>query len=396
MATGSSRSLDFDAVVVGARCAGAATAMLLARRGLRVLMVDRGRYGTDTLSTHALMRAGVLQLHRWGILEAIRAAGTPVVRSTSFHYADDTVHVAIKPQDGVDGLYAPRRTVIDALLVDAARDAGAETAFDTRLIDLIRGGDGRVSGVHLRRGDGPERRVTAGLVIGADGARSTVARLVGAAPYRVAGHTTAVLFSYWSGTGFDGYHWYYRPGVSAGVIPTNDGLACVFVAVPPSRFHAEARLGRAAAHRRVLEECDARLSTIVDGAERTEEYRAFSGEAGFFRQSFGPGWALVGDAGYFKDPLTAHGITDALIDAELLASAAAEGTERALAGYQRARDERATGLFDVTDAVASFDWDLVTVQQLHHSLSEQLKKETLEVGLFGGGRSAHPSAATPA
>ena len=382
MVTGTARSVDYDAVVVGARCAGSATAMLLARRGLRVLMIDRSHYGTDTLSTHALMRGGVLQLHRWGILERIRAAGTPVIHEASFHYADDIVNVAIKPQTGIDGLYAPRRTVIDALLVDAARDAGVEVAFETRLIDLVRRDDGRVSGVRLSRRDAPERQVTADLVIGADGLRSTVARLVGAAPYRVGGHATAVLFSYWSGTGFDGYHWYFRPGVSAGVVPTNDGLACVFVSAPPSRFHAEGRLGRAATHRRLLEECDAQLSTIVEGADRAEEYRGFSGEVGFFRQSFGRGWALVGDAGYFKDPVTAHGITDALIDAELLASAAATGTERALAAYQTARDERATGLFEVTDAVASFDWDLATLPQLHRSLSDELKKETLGGQLF--------------
>jgi flavin-dependent dehydrogenase len=379
MVIGTARSVDYDAIVVGARCAGAATAMLLARRGVRVLMIDRSRYGTDTVSTHALMRAGVLQLHRWGILDRIRAAGTPVIRATSFHYGDHIVSVAIKPQNGVDGLYAPRRTVIDALLVDAARDAGADVAFDTRLIDLVRRDDGRVSGVRLRCRDGLERQVTADLVIGADGARSTVAGLVGAAPYRVGGHTAAVLFSYWAGIGIDEYRWYFRPGVSAGVIPTNDGLACVSVSVRPRRFHVEARLGRAAAHRRLLEECDAPLATIVDGAERVEEYRGFSGEAGFLRQSFGPGWALVGDAGYFKDPLTAHGITDALIDAELLASAATTGTERSLAAYQTARDERASELFSVTDAIASFDWDLATVQQLHRSLSDELKRETLGV-----------------
>jgi len=120
----------YDVVIVGARCAGAATAMLLARRGLKVLLVDRSRYGSDTLSTHALMRAGVLQLHRWGVLDKIKAAGTPLIRTVSFHYDDNVVEVPLKPQDGVDGVYAPRRTVIDAALVDAAREAGAETAFD--------------------------------------------------------------------------------------------------------------------------------------------------------------------------------------------------------------------------------------------------------------------------
>ena len=378
----SAQSLDHDAVIVGARCAGAATAMLLARQGLRVLIVDRDHYGTDTLSTHALMRAGVLQLYRWGLLDKIRAAGTPTIRTTSFHYGDEVVDVPIKPQNGVDGLYAPRRTVIDSLLVDAAREAGAEIAFETRLVDLVRAGDGRVRGVRLRNVDGRERHVSAELVIGADGARSTVARLVGAQCYKTGRHATGVIFSYWSEAGFDGYHWYYRPGVGAGVIPTNGGLACVFVSVPQGRFHEELRQGPAAGHRRLLRECGPEVAAILERSARIERYRGYSGEVGFFRRSFGPGWALVGDAGYFKDPLTAHGITDALIDAELLAKAALSGSERALADYQRARDERAMGHFEITDLVASFDWDLPKVQQLHRALSDAMKKEALDVSLL--------------
>jgi 2-polyprenyl-6-methoxyphenol hydroxylase-like FAD-dependent oxidoreductase len=382
MTTNPTRSQRYDAIVIGARCAGAATAMLLARRGLRVLAVDRDRYGTDTLSTHALMRGGVLQLHRWGILEELRAAGTPTVRSTSFHYADDVVDVQIKPQDGIDGLYAPRRTVIDRLLVDAARESGAEIAYRTRLIDIMRSPEGRVCGVHLRDSDGHDSQVAAELVVGADGVRSTVADLVGAERYRTARHATGSVFSYWSNTGIEGYHWYYRPGVSVGAIPTNGGLTCIFASVPQRRFHDEIRRDTAAGHRRVLRECDPDLATVVEAAGRAERYRGFAGQVGFFRQSSGPGWALVGDAGYFKDPITAHGMTDALIDAELLARAVAEGTERALTDYQRARDARATGLFDVTDAIASFDWDLTKVQRLHRSLSDEMKKETVEVNQF--------------
>ena len=125
-----------------------------------------------------------------------------------------------------------------------------------------------------------------------------------------------------------------------------------------------------------------RINTHGETGIQIEKYRGFSGQIGFFRQSFGPGWALVGDAGYFKDPLTAHGITDALIDAELLAQAAAAGTEAAFAGYQSARDTLAGGHFEVTDAVASFEWDLPKVQQLHRALSDEMKKESLEVTSF--------------
>src|SRR5215472_3536247 len=92
----------YDALVVGARCAGAATAMLMARRGMRVLVIDRGAYGTDTISTHALMRGGVLQLHRWGILPRIQATGTPPIETTTFHYPDEAVTIAIKPANGVN------------------------------------------------------------------------------------------------------------------------------------------------------------------------------------------------------------------------------------------------------------------------------------------------------
>jgi flavin-dependent dehydrogenase len=383
MTTGSAPSRDYDVVIVGARCAGAATAMLLARRGLRVLAIDAGRYGSDTVSTHALMRAGVFQLSRWGVLDGIKAAGTPVVQSTSFHYGDEVVEVQIKPQNDVDGLYAPRRTVIDRLLVDAARGAGAEITFETRLVDLVRADNGRVSGVRLRDSHDRERQVSAELVIGADGVRSTVARLVGAASYRTGRHATGVIFTYWSDTGVDAYHWYYNIGVGAGVIPTNNGHTCIFASLPQSRFQETMRRGADAGYRQVLRECGSDLAAIVDRSKQVEKYRGFSGEIGFFRESFGPGWALVGDAGYFKDPLTAHGITDAFIDAELLAQAVVAGTEIAFAGYQSARDKLAVAHFEVTDAVASFEWDFPKVQQLHRALSDAMKKESLEVANFG-------------
>jgi len=134
----------YDVIIAGARCAGASTAMLLARQGLRVLVVDPTRRGSDTLSTHALMRGAVLQLHRWGVLDDIRAAGTPAIRTTTFHYGDEAIEVPIKEQDGVDALYAPRRTVIDPILLDAAEAAGAEVVLGSSVVDLLRGSDDRV------------------------------------------------------------------------------------------------------------------------------------------------------------------------------------------------------------------------------------------------------------
>src|SRR6186713_2598925 len=158
----------YDVVVIGARCAGAATAMLLARAGHRVLVVDRGRYGTDTLSTHALMRGAVVQLHRWGVLPAVIAAGTTPVRQATFYYGDESTSVPIAPRDGIEALYAPRRYVLDRLLVDAAGAAGADVVFGVRLKELQRAGNGRVIGVVLEDETGHVHRVASSVVVGAD------------------------------------------------------------------------------------------------------------------------------------------------------------------------------------------------------------------------------------
>src|SRR5919106_1060256 len=167
---------DYDVIVVGARPAGAATAMLMARRGLRVLAVDRARRGSDTLSTHALMRTGVLQLHRWGLLDRIVDAGTPSVRRTVVHYGDEAVPVDLKPGAGIDALYAPRRTVLDPILVEAAQETGVDFRFRAGVTDLVRDATGRVTGAVGRAGSGRRFEAHSRLVVGADGLNSLVAR----------------------------------------------------------------------------------------------------------------------------------------------------------------------------------------------------------------------------
>jgi flavin-dependent dehydrogenase len=365
----------YDAVVVGARCAGAATAMLLARRGMRVLALDRQPYGSDTLSTHALMRAGVVQLHRWGLLGALETAGTPAIRRTSFHYDDEELVVPIKARDGVDALYAPRRTVLDALLVDAARDAGAEVVHGARVVNLVSGEGGCVRGVDIECSGSAPARIEAGIVIGADGMRSTVARLVGAEAERSGRHAAGVVYGYWTGLGLEHTHWYYREGVGVGAIPTNDGAACIFAGTSSARFRDEIRPDLAAGHRRLVEECAPGLAAALTDERRLGQLFAFAGHPGFLRRSWGPGWALVGDAGYFKDPITAHGMTDALRDAELLANAATSSSERALADYQERRDGLARELHDISDRVASFDWTLDELRELHLALSREMNRE---------------------
>ena len=375
MITPNDISPRYDAVIVGARAAGASAALLLARHGLRVLAVDRGRYGTDTLSTHALMRGGVLQLARWGVLPRVLAAGTPQVRRATFIYGNESVSVPVKPRDGVDALCAPRRTVLDRMIVDAAVEAGAEVAYGTRLVDLERDGDGRVCGITLAADDGRAREVATDIVIGADGLRSAVARLVGADVTHTGRSAAANVFGYWSHLPVDGYRWYYEPGMSVGAIPTNDGLTCVFATVPASRFAELFRGDIRSGYDLVLRATCRDLVSGLQEAALIGSLHGFPGQVGFVRRSAGPGWALVGDAAYFKDPITAHGITDALIDAEWLAQAVAAGTEQALAAYEERRNERAMALFDVTDRIASFEWTLEDVRGLHKQLAEEMARE---------------------
>lgn len=365
----------YDAIVVGARPAGAATAMLMAQAGLKVLAVDRQTYGSDTLSTHALMRGAVIQLERWGLLGEIVKAGTPAIRSTTFHYGDEAKRIPFRPDAHVDALFAPRRYLLDRVIVDGARTAGAHVHHGTRVTGLLRGAGNRVAGVTIGNHNGTEHNVTADIVIGADGRHSTIARLVGAPIYRRSRHRTAFVYGHYAGLANDGYHWFYRPGVSAGAIPTNNDETAVFVSPSPDRFGREIGKGPEAAFRSVLAEVAPSFAKEVERARPRGHLFGFPGEAGYFRQSFGPGWALVGDAGYFKDPITAHGITDALRDAELLAAAVVDGRPEAFLRYQSERDALSNGLFETTDAIAAFDWDIETLKSHSRQLSRAMAAE---------------------
>ena len=383
----------YDAIVVGARCAGAATAMLLARSGLRVLVIDRARYGTDTLSTHALMRGAVLRLHQWGVLPAIIEAGAAPVTNTVFYYAGEPLVVPIKPRAGVSALYAPARALLDRVLADAASRAGAHVVHETAMRELLRAADGRVRGIVLQDRRGRNHRIAAEIVVGADGLHSTVARLAGSSIYRSGHYMSSVVYAHWSGVHLDGYRWYYLPDLSAGAIPTMRDEACVFVSIPSNRFLETFRGDMSSAYMKLLRAIAPELAEAMGRGRQTGGFRGFAGHPGHFRQSWGPGWALVGDAGYFKDPLTAHGITDALRDAELLASAIVSGNEEDLETYQHARDELSGELFDITDRIASFKWTLDEVQVLHHRLAKEMSKDV--TGLVNDVPPAAPAVREP-
>lgn len=374
----------YDAIIVGGRCAGASTAMLLARAGAKVLLIDRQGYGTDRISTHALMRAGVLQLHRWDLLAKLIDAGTPPVRCTTLHYGNDVIPIEIKPDHGVDFLCAPRRITLDRLLVDAAREAGADVRHDVSLVALCRDPDGRVCGAKIRENAGTVTTVKSPIVVGADGRQSMVARLVEAQPYIESRYNASAVYGYFSDIEYQDFHWFYQQDRAAGAIPTNNGQHCVFTCIPPEEFSGRFREDIGRGFLQTIAESSPELREKMDGAKLGSRFFAFAGMPGYFRQSHGPGWALVGDAGYYKDPLTAHGITDALRDAELLSNAILEGTERALALYQATRDALSMRLFQLTDEIASFKWDLDTIRTLHIQLQSELKLECEHLAAIPG------------
>jgi len=380
------RSYRTDVVVVGARAAGAATAMLLARAGLDVIVVDRGREGTDTLSTHALMRGAVIQLNRWGLLDSIRAAGTPAVRRSTVHLVSGDTVMDIPPGHGIDALYAPRRTVLDPLLVDAARTAGATVQFGSTVRALLRDGGDRVVGVLASDRLGRTAAIQARYVVGADGVNSVVAKDVLAPLEKVGTGARSYQYRYWEGVETDSYHSAFRPEVTAGAIPTNDGLTCVFVGSSENRISSR----RPDTFTRLLIEASPRLAERVLSGRPEGPTRRFIGRPSFMRRPWGPGWVLVGDAGYWKDPITAHGITDALRDAELVATAIVQSLDAPgpnettpMQTYHEARNRLSHELFDVTDHVASANWTDDEVPGLLKAISTSMSEEVSHLDDLG-------------
>lgn len=375
-------STTYDAVVVGGRVAGASTAMLLARAGARVALLERTPYASDTVSTHALMRAGVFQLSRWGLLGEVVGAGTPPVRRIRFHYeGDDTVQVSVRPSPGVEALYAPRRQVLDRVLVDAAAAAGVEVRHGVTVVGLTRDAHGRVDGVRAQPLQGGRYDVRGRIVIGADGIRSVVADQVGAGVERRGGHASAALFGYHADLPSAGYEWAYAGRAAAGLIATNDGLTCVFVCTTPQRMRLLRREGAEPAFRALFAEAAPAHVDRLAGSTRVGRFRGWAGALGHLRRSWGPGWALVGDSGYFKDPISAHGMTDALRDAELLSDAVLASWSgdvpeaEALAGYQSLRDALSARLFEASDLIAAYDWDRSRIQRLGREVSAAMADE---------------------
>jgi 2-polyprenyl-6-methoxyphenol hydroxylase-like FAD-dependent oxidoreductase len=350
-----------DVIVVGARAAGAATALLLARLGHDVLVVDRTELPSDTISTHQLARTGVVALNRWGLLDEVIASGAPAIRQVVFHSGAAPVVRDIKDKSGVDCLVAPRRWVLDTLLADTARRAGATVRYGVTVAGVVRDESGRVIGVHGhdRRNEPVEFRGR--FVVGADGLGSRVARAVDAPRIADRGAPGAALYAYYTGPGWPAIEFVTRTGSFAGIFPTHHDEAAIWVCLPTSTALA-ARRGRSAeaAFSILLQQAAPELTDRLSGAARTSPVRGMLRAPNQIRRGVGPGWALVGDAAYHRDPVTGHGLSDAYRDAELLAVAldlvltgAAEEPE-ALGGYEESRLREISEIFDLTCALAEY------------------------------------------
>lgn len=356
----------YDAIIVGARCAGSPTAMLLARKGYRVLVVDRATFPSDTVSTHVVQPLGVAALARWGLLGRLTATGCPPIHTYAFDFGPVTISGSPGTAESPVA-YCPRRLILDKLLVDAAAEAGAEIR-EGFTVEKVLIEEGCVVGISGRSRDGKSVTERARVVVGADGLHSLVADVVHAERYHEKPPLLAAYYSYWSGLPVDGrFEIFVRPERGFGVAPTHDGLTLIVGGWPYSEFAAnkddvEGHFMKALALAPALLE-------RVHGARREARF-AGAVLPNYFRKPYGPGWVLIGDAGYVKDSITAQGISDSFRDAEHAVVAldasltGARPFDEVMAEYQRARDEHALGMYEFTCQLATLAPPPPQMQQL--------------------------------
>lgn len=376
----------YDAIIIGARCAGSSLALLLARKGYRVLLADRTIFPSDTISTHLIWAPGLVYLRRWGLLPAIAASNCPLIRRVSVNLADPGLTGSPPPCDGIDFQYCPRRTILDKVLAEAAAVAGAELR-EAFTVEDVRRDSGRVTGIRGHSRSGRTISDRARVVVGADGVHSMLARATGAAEYNARPAMTCLYYSYWTGVEAAEVHFIVRSGSAVGAFPTNDGLTCIVSIERIERFAGI----KADVEQRYLQslEIAPEFRERVRAGRRVERIYGTAESRNFFRRPYGDGWALLGDAGYHKDPVTAQGITDAFRDAESLADALDEAFSgrrtynEVLAQYERRRNDSVLPMYELTCHLASLD-PAPEQLQLTAALDGQQEQVDRFVGTFTG------------
>ena len=349
----------YDAIIVGARCAGSPLAMLLARKGYRVLLLDKASFPSDTISTHHIHQPGVAHLKRWDLLDKLRASNCPSTRQIKFDVGPFALVGAPPPADGNYEAFAPRRRVLDKILVDAAVEAGAELRERFTVEELTTDGKS-ITGIRGRDANGASITERARIVIGADGARSLVADAVKAPIYFDRGMLTCNYYTYWSGVQHEGVELYPREGRTIVVDKTNDGLSMICIVFPKEEFD-QIRSNIEGEYLRTIQENAPALFERLRNAKREERFAGTGFLPNFFRRPYGHGWALVGDAGYVKDPILAQGITNSFSHAQLLAGALDEAflglsnMEDALADYEHKRNNEVLAMFEHNTQLAMLE-----------------------------------------
>lgn len=376
----------YDAIIVGARCAGSPTALLLARKGYKALLLDRGTFPSDMpFSNHYVHQTGSARLKRWGLLDALSATGCPPITTNHWNYGAFTLTGSPPPADGgVTEAYAPRRKALDPVLVSGAVAAGAELREGFSVQEVLWEND-RVVGIRGRQKNGNIVSEKARITIGADGMFSLVAKAVKAPEYNTKPPLEGSWYSYWSGVRMKGWHLWLRPQRVIFAYNTNDNLSLIGVAFAAKDL-PEVRTDVERHHQRTIREIAPDLAEQMQSGRREGK---FVGGAipGYVRKPYGPGWALVGDAGYQKDPCTASGITDAFGSAEWLAEAIDAGfsgrqpLEAALADYERKRNQAELPYYEMTSQLATLEPPPPEMQQLLAALADNPEQRSRFFGV---------------
>ena len=358
--------------------------MLLARRGRRVLILDRNAFPSDKIaSTHLVWHSGVAYLARWGLLDRLERTGCPPMRNFNLDLGEIVLSGHAPPAGDVAEAYAPRRLVLDELLLTAAREAGADARTRCSVRDVIIEDD-RVAGVRFVDEHGAVHEERARLVIGADGEKSTIARLVGARSYDAQGRLGGTIWAYFADLPIDDMEFYARPGRMVYAWRTNDDLTVAGICFPHGDFRA-ALTDRGATMPAEFDALAPGLGERLHGASRASRWHTGCA-ASFCRTPVGRGWCLLGDAGLTMDPITAAGMTNAFRDASLLADAADDGLRSdladALAGFEERRNAVSVPLYQFTCEMARLEPPTEEVIALFAGLARSQDDTNAYFGVF--------------